>query len=102
MTAAQTAGAGDAVGLEPADRGGERRDAGEMGAVGAGAGDEFGMAVEEERNIAALNDGGDVLARLISVRSSLSSRRRRTAAISPASSVAPRRAQTTRVAKRAG
>jgi hypothetical protein len=59
MTAAQAPGAGDTVGLEHAERGGERRDPGEMGAVGAGAGDDFGMAVEEKRNIAALNDGSD-------------------------------------------
>ena len=59
MTAAQAAGAGDAVGFERADRGGQRLDAGEMGAVGAGAGRELGMAVEQKRNVAALNDGGD-------------------------------------------
>ena len=59
MTAVQAAGAGDALGFERADRGGQRFDAGEMGAVGAGADRDLGMAVEEKRNIAALNDGGD-------------------------------------------
>ena len=58
MTAAQAAGAGDAVGLERGERSGEGLDAGQMRAVGAGAGDDFGMAVEQKRDIAALDDGG--------------------------------------------
>ena len=56
MTAAQAAGAGDAVGLEHGERGGQGIDAGEMRAVGAGAGDECRMPVEQQRDVAALND----------------------------------------------
>ena len=61
MTAEQTPGAGDALGFQRSDRGGQRRDAGEMGAVGAGAGHKLGMAVDEERHIAALHDRPDRL-----------------------------------------
>ena len=55
MTAAQAAGAGDAVGLERGKRRGEGLDAGKMGAIGAGARDEFGAAVEQQRDIAPLH-----------------------------------------------
>ena len=59
MAAAQAAGAGNAVGLERADGRGERFNAEQMRAVGSGTRGELGMAVEQERDIAALNDGGD-------------------------------------------
>ena len=59
MTAAQAAGAGNAVGLERADGAGERLYPGEMGAVGAGTDGKLGMAVEQDRNVAALNGGRD-------------------------------------------
>jgi hypothetical protein len=61
MAAEQSAGAGDALGLESAEGAGQGVDAGEMGAVGAGAGRDFRMAVDEQRDIAALNDGRDRL-----------------------------------------
>ena len=58
MTAAQAAGAGDAVGLEQRERGGEGFNAGEMGAIGAGARHEFRMAVQQQCDIALLHGGG--------------------------------------------
>ena len=61
MTAAQAAGAGDAVGLERAERGGERRDPGQMRAVCAGADGDVRTAVEEKRDVAALDNGRDRL-----------------------------------------
>ena len=49
----------------------KRFNAGKMRAVGAGARRELGMAVEQQRGVAALHDGARaVLARLISARSS--------------------------------
>jgi hypothetical protein len=61
MTAAQTAGTGNAVGLEPWQRGGERFYSRNMGAVGAGASDKLGAAVKQERNVTALDRGRDRL-----------------------------------------
>ena len=55
MTAAQAAGAGDAVGLEAWQRRGERLDAGEMRAIGADPPDDLDAAVEQQRNVAALH-----------------------------------------------
>ena len=48
-------------GLSEGERGVERVDAGKMRAIGAGAGDDLGVAVEEERDLAGLHDGGDLL-----------------------------------------
>ena len=59
MAAAQAAGAGNAVGLERADRRGEGFNAGKMRAVGSGARGELGTAVEQERDIATLHHGSD-------------------------------------------
>src|ERR1700728_903773 len=59
MTAVQPAGAGDAIGPEDIEGGGERVGAGEVRAIGAGAGRDLRMAVEEERNVAALDHGRD-------------------------------------------
>ena len=56
MTAAQAAGAGDAVGFEERQRRGEGLDAEQMRAVGAGAGGKLGMAVEDQCDIAPLHD----------------------------------------------
>ena len=61
MTAAQAAGAGNAIGFEAWQRRGERLDAGQMGAVGADPADDLGAAVEQERNVAALHHGGNRL-----------------------------------------
>ena len=61
MTAAQPAGAGDAIRLECIQRGGQRRHAGKMGAVGAGARHDLGIAVKDECGVATLNRVGDRL-----------------------------------------
>ena len=58
MTAAQAAGAGDAVGFQAWQRRGERLDAGQMSAVGADPADDLDAAVEQQRNVAALHHGG--------------------------------------------
>jgi hypothetical protein len=59
MTAAQATGAGDAVRLERRQRRGEGFDASQMGAIGAGAADDLGAAVNQKRDVAALHGGGD-------------------------------------------
>ena len=61
MTAAQAAGAGDAIRLEHGKRGVQGLDSAQMRAVGAGAGHKFGTASKQERNIAALDHGTDGL-----------------------------------------
>ena len=48
-------------GLRVAERGVEGFDAGKMRAVGAGARDEFGMAVDEECRVPVLHDGRERL-----------------------------------------
>ena len=55
MTAVKSADAGDAIGLEHAERGREGFDPAEMGAVGADARDDLRTIVEEEGDIAALH-----------------------------------------------
>ena len=61
MTAAQAAGAGDAVGFQAWQRRGERLDAAQMRAVGADPADDLDAAVEQKRNVAALHCGGNRL-----------------------------------------
>jgi hypothetical protein len=90
MAGAQAAGAGNAVGLERADRRGEGFNAEKMRAVGSGARGELRMAVEQERDIATLTTAVTDLARFISARSSAGSRRSSRAAMSPASKTGPR------------
>ena len=82
MTAAQAAGAGDAVGLEAWQRRGERLDAGEMRAIGADPADDLDAAVEESAMSRRCTAAAIALARLTRVRSSASARRSRTAAMS--------------------
>ena len=55
VAAAQSAGAGDAVGFQAWQRRGERLDAAQMGAVGADPADDLDAAVEQKRNVAALD-----------------------------------------------
>ena len=52
----EPADAGDAVGLEDVERGAELRHAGQMRAIGAGARDQLGMAVEQQRHVLVLRD----------------------------------------------
>ena len=59
MAAVQTTGAGDAVGLERGERSRQRLDAGQMRAVSAGADGQVRIAVEQKRNVMALNRGRD-------------------------------------------
>ena len=61
MTTAQPAGAGDAVGLERAKGVGERRHAGKMSAIGAGARHDLSMAVEKECGVVTLDGACDRL-----------------------------------------
>ena len=56
VTGLKSAGAGDALGLEALDGLAERVDTGEMRAVGAGARDQIGMAVEQQRRVLVLHD----------------------------------------------
>ena len=59
MTAAQAAGAGDAVGgLSSASAAAKVSMPVEMGAIGAGARHEFRMAVQQQCDIALLHGGG--------------------------------------------
>ena len=58
MTAAQTAGAGDAIGLKQRNRGGKRLDARKMRAIGARARRNLGVAIDEECDIATLHQRG--------------------------------------------
>ena len=51
----QAADAGDAVGFQRRQRLLHGLDSGQMRAVGAGAGDQFGMAVDQQRRAAILN-----------------------------------------------
>ena len=57
----QTARAGDVLRLEPRDRLLERLDIAQMGAVGAGAGDDVVAVGEEQRHVAALDRRRDLL-----------------------------------------
>ncbi len=59
MTAAQAAGARDAVGFERGERRGKGRDAGEMRTIRAGSRNDFGMAIDDKRDIARLHCGAD-------------------------------------------
>jgi len=59
MTAAQAAGARDPFGLEQRQGCREGVDTREMRAIGAAAGDEIGVAVKKNRDIAPLHGGGD-------------------------------------------
>ncbi len=55
MTAVQAAGSSDPSGLEHGDRSGESLDTRQMGAVGADPRHDLGPAVDQERDVAALN-----------------------------------------------
>ena len=81
----RVARAGNAFGFEITDRAGERREAGQMGSIGAGAGDEIRTAIEQERGVLALHGRCQASAQSINVRSLVSARRSSTAATSPAS-----------------